>query len=44
MARFGLLILAGGAWNGEQILPRDWVIDVHSRSRRSEALTSRGIA
>lgn len=27
LARFGLLYLRGGRWNGEEILPRDWVKD-----------------
>jgi len=25
MARFGLLFLREGTWNGEQIVPRDWI-------------------
>jgi CubicO group peptidase (beta-lactamase class C family) len=25
MARFGYLILRGGGWNGQQIVPADWV-------------------
>lgn len=26
-ARFGLLVLEGGAWNGAQIVPREWIDD-----------------
>lgn len=25
LAKFGLLYLEGGAWNGEQVVPADWV-------------------
>jgi CubicO group peptidase (beta-lactamase class C family) len=27
MARFGYLYLNGGEWDGEQVVPRDWVLD-----------------
>lgn len=36
-ARFGLLYLRGGAWNGEQLLPRDWV-----ERARTPTMASRG--
>jgi CubicO group peptidase (beta-lactamase class C family) len=29
-ARFGLIFLHNGAWNGRQILPEDWVIEATS--------------
>jgi len=31
-ARFALLLAHDGAWNGRQIIPRDWVIEATSRA------------
>jgi CubicO group peptidase (beta-lactamase class C family) len=36
-ARFGLLYLRGGFWNGEQLIPRDWV-----ERARTPTMASRG--
>lgn len=36
-ARFGLLYLRGGVWNGEQLIPRDWV-----ERARTPTMASRG--
>jgi CubicO group peptidase (beta-lactamase class C family) len=40
MARFGLLFLHGGQWNGEQVVPATWVKD--SVTSHSDAGTSGG--
>jgi CubicO group peptidase (beta-lactamase class C family) len=37
LARFGLLYLRGGEWNGEQLISREWIDFVRTPARSTEA-------
>ena len=43
-ARFGRLLAQGGAWDGRQIIPRQWVADATSRPGLGSALDNSGPA
>jgi CubicO group peptidase (beta-lactamase class C family) len=32
LAKFGKLVMNGGVWNGQQLIPKDWIDKTHARS------------
>lgn len=46
LARFGMLMLAKGAWNGSQVIPADWVAETtrrHSSATRPDGSAMPGV-